>query len=397
MITGRPWLAVFGAIFVCTWGGNQFSPLLLMYEVRSHYSSVVVNALLGIYVLGLIPTLLVGGALSDRHGRRRMMLLGVAATLTGSALLAMGEFGMGWLAAGRLCSGVGVGVAMAVGTSWMTELSRPPYERNAPDGAGARRSAVVFGVGSATGALVAGTFAQWGPLPEVLPFVIHVLVALPFVVIVAGIPETQLTGSMRSSLWRQLRFPGVRHKRFVRVIFIFAPWLFASAAIGYAYLPTQLLATGSFGLVFATVASIIALATSALVQPFARWVHSDNSARGLIVAVAFISGGLALVTLSIALQSITLGIASSFVLGAGIGIGGVSGLLEVQRIAGSHALAGLTGVFYALAYVGFLLPAFIAALTVHVSVLVILWVLVGLAVSTGVMLALSSRKHLPNA
>lgn len=390
--SGRAWLAVFGAIFVCTWGGNQFSPLLLMYEARSHYSSVVVNGLLGIYVLGLIPSLLLSGSLSDRHGRRPVMLVGVAATVTGSVLLAMGDFGLGWLAAGRLCSGIGVGVAMAVGTSWMTELSLPPYELGAADGAGARRSTVVFGAGSAVGAMVAGLFAQWGPLPEVLPFVIHVLVAVPFMVIVTRIPETQLTGGVQSSL---LRISGVGHKRFLRVIFISAPWLFASASIGYGYLPTKLLATGSFGLVFATVASIIALATSALIQPFARWVHSYDSARGLIVAVAFISGGLALVTLSIGLQSITLGIASSFLLGAGIGIGGVSGLLEVQRIAGPHDLAGLTGAFYALAYTGFLLPAGIAALAVHVSVLVILWALVGLAVMTGAALALTSRKHLP--
>lgn len=395
-MTRRPWLAVFGAIFVSVWGGNQFSPLLLMYEVRSHYSSVVVNGLLGIYILGLIPSLLVAGSFSDRHGRRRLMLLGVGATVTGSTLLAMGELGVGWLAAGRLFSGIGVGVAMAVGTSWMTELSRPPYQLNAPDGAGARRSAVVFGAGSAVGAMVAGLFAQWGPLPEVLPFVIHVVVAAPLLVIVTRIPETQTTGGVGLSVWRRLRIRGVFHKRFVRVIFIFAPWLFASAAIGYGYLPTQLLATGSFGLVFATAASIIALTTSSLIQPFARWVHSDNSARGLIVAVAFISGGLALVTLSIELQSIVVGIASSFILGAGIGIGGVSGLLEVQRIAGPRDLAGLTGVFYALAYTGFLLPVLIAALAVHVPVLVILWVLAGLAALTGVALAVTSRKHLPN-
>jgi hypothetical protein len=324
------------------------------------------------------------------------MLLGVGATVIGSTLLAMGELGVGWLAAGRLFSGIGVGVAMAVGTSWMTELSRPPYQLNAPDGAGARRSAVVFGAGSAVGAMIAGLFAQWGPLPEVLPFVIHVVVAAPLLVVVTRTPETQTTGRAGLSLWRRLRIPGVRHKRFVSVIFIFAPWLFASAAIGYGYLPTQLLATGSFGLVFATAASIVALTTSSLIQPFARWVHSDNSARGLIVAVAFISGGLALVTLSIEMQSIALGIASSFILGAGIGIGGVSGLLEVQRIAGPRDLAGLTGVFYALAYTGFLLPVLIAALAVHVPVPVILWVLAGLAALTGVALAVSSRKHLPN-
>ena len=367
-----------------------------MYEKRDHYPSVVANGLLGAYVFGLIPALLLAGSLSDRHGRKRLMLLGLISTVTGSALLAAGTFGVEWLAAGRLFSGVGVGIAMAVGTSWITELSRPPYDLRAIDGSGARRSAVVFGMGSATGALVAGCFAQWGPLPEVLPFVVHILVSIPFLWIVTLSPETGDVGGAAVPLRQQLRIPSVRHKRFVRVIIISAPWIFAAAAIGYGYLPTQLLDLGSFGLLFATVASIIALATSALIQPFARWVHSDNSARGLIVAIAFLTTGLAVVTLSIALQSIVLGVVSSFALGAGIGIGQVSGLLEVQRIAGPADLASLTGVFYALAYTGFLMPALIAGLAVDVSVFAVLWTIVGLAAFTGVMLATASRKHLPH-
>ncbi len=135
---------------------------------------------------------------------------------------------------------------------------------------------------------------------------------------------------------------------------ISAPWLFASAAIGYGYLPTQLAVAGSLGLIFATTASIIALATSALVQPFARKVHCHHCARGLIVATTLLAGGLGLVTLSISVQSIWLGIASSFVVVAEIGVGQVSGLLEVQRIATNDDLAGLTGVFYSLPYAGFL-------------------------------------------
>jgi predicted MFS family arabinose efflux permease len=49
-------------------------------------------------------------------------------------------------------------------------------------------------------------------------------------------------------------------------------------------------------------------------------------------------------------------------LGAAYGIAVVSGLLEVQRIAAPDERAGLTGVYYSLAYVGFLLPAILAAL-----------------------------------
>ena len=49
-----------------------------------------------------------------------------------------------------------------------------------------------------------------------------------------------------------------------------------------------------------------------------------------------------------------LGVAAAAVCGVGIGIGLSSCLLEVQRIATPRDLAGLTGVFYAFAYLGFL-------------------------------------------
>ncbi|WLP88683.1 MFS transporter [Gordonia sp. NB41Y] len=394
----RPWMAVWAGIFACTWGGNQFSPLLLMYEERVHYSSIVVNGLLGIYVLGLIPALLIAGAMSDRRGRKRLMLGGVLATITGSVLLALGPFGLGFLAAGRLFSGIGVGVAMAVGTSWMTELSMRPYDAGARPGTGARRSAVVFGTGSACGALVAGLLAQWGPLPETLPFLVHIALSVPALAAVLTAPETHRApaDTAESVSRRGFRAPGMTHKRFLLVVMIASPWLFGGAAIGYGYLPTRLEdATGAYGLVFATSASVIALATSSLVQPFARWIHSENSARGLIVAVLALTAGIALATVSIDLQSIILAVVSNVAIGAGIGIGQVSGLLEVQRIAGPSELAVLTGAFYSLAYVGFFLPLIIAGLAVHVGLFVVLWSVVALAALTVLGLAFSSTKHLP--
>ena len=158
-----PWAMVWGAVFVCSWGGNQFSPLLLMYEERAHYSSLLVNAFLGVYVLGLAPALLVAGSLSDRHGRKPLMLVGIGAAVVGSGLLALGPLGPGFLAAGRLFSGVTVGIAMAVGNSWVKELSQGRYDPTADTGSGARRASLAFTLGSGIGALVAGLVVRPAP------------------------------------------------------------------------------------------------------------------------------------------------------------------------------------------------------------------------------------------
>ncbi|TCU85983.1 putative MFS family arabinose efflux permease [Curtobacterium sp. PhB191] len=393
-----PWVAVWGAVFVCSWGGNQFSPLLLMYEGREHYSSVVVNVFLGVYVLGLAPALLVAGSLSDRHGRKPLMLAAIVSAVVGSGLLALGPLGPGFLAAGRLFSGITVGIAMAVGNSWVKELSQGRFDPAADAGSGARRASLAFTLGSASGALVAGLIAQWGPIPEVLPFLVHIVVALPFAVVVWRTPETNRSGGVPGPWWRQLRVPSAGQRRFTRVVLVTAPWIFGSAAIGYGYLPTRLTgATGAWGLLFATAATVVALGVSSAVQPLARRVHSLTSARGLTTALACMTAGIAVVVVAIELQSVVVGLVANVVIGVGIGLALVSSLLEVQRIAGSRDLAGLTGVFYAAAYAGFLAPAVIAAIANVVALPVVLWVIVGLGVVSWGAVLVSSRRYLPTA
>jgi MFS family permease len=392
----RPWLLAWGAVFVCSWAGNQFSPLLLMYEAREHYSSVLVNTFLGVYVLGLAPALLIAGSLSDRHGRRPLMLVGVLSALLGSVLLALGPNGPVLLGAGRLFSGIAVGIAMAVGNAWIKELSQGRFDPGAAADAGARRASLAFTLGSAVGALFAGLIAQWGPLPEILPFVLHLAVTAPFLVIVLRAPEGRVPGGVHGPWWRQLAVPSAGHRRFTRVVLLAAPWIFASAAIGYGYLPTQLGgATGRWGLVCATAATVIALGVSSAIQPLAQRVHSLESARGLIVAVAIMLCGIAIVVVAIRLQSVPVALAANAVIGVGMGIGLVSSLMEVQRIAGARDLAGLTGVFYAIAYAGFLVPAVIAAVAKLVDATLVLAAIVALGVVCWVGILISSRRHLP--
>lgn len=393
----RQWVAVWGALFVCSWGGNQFSPLLLMYEQREHFSALLVNAFLGVYVFGLGPALLVAGSLSDRYGRRPVMAVGVLCALVGSALLALGGLGPAFLVAGRLFSGFTVGVATSVGTSWLKELSQSPWDSTADASSGARRASLGFLGGSCGGALVAGLLAQWGPVPEVLPFIVHIAVTAPFLVVVLLAPETNRGGGAGGPWWRQLRVPSASHRRFVRVVLVAGPWIFLAAGIGYGYLPTQLRgAIGSLGLVYATAATVVALGVSSAIQPLAKRIHSLSSARGLLVGIALIGIGLALVALAVAAQSTVLGLVANMFCGAGMGVALVSGLLEVQRIATSRDLAGLTGVFYAVAYVGFLAPTGIAAVVgaTGVPLSAVFLVVIGLAVVSWMLVLASSRRHL---
>lgn len=392
----RGWGGAFAGLFVCSWSGNQFSPLLLMYKQVHHYSAVTVNAFLGVYVLGLAPALLIAGALSDRHGRRPVMMVGMLTALATSLSLALGVLGPGPIYVGRLFAGVTVGTAMAVGTSWLKELSQAPYDTRADRGSGARRASLAFTLGSGLGALVAGSLVQWGPFPEVLPYIVHIVVTLPVVVMVARIEETCTNGGLPGPLPIQWRIPAVAHRRFQRVVLVAAPWIFGLAAISYGYAPVLLQAqTGRWGVAYATLLTVVALGVAAVVQPAAKRLDSRDSARGLTVAVAVLTLALGVVALAVSAQSLVLGVVAAVVSGAGIGIALSSGLLEVQRIAGPQDLAGLTGVFYAAAYAGFLLPTLMAAITPPFSTIQLLLALMALGVLSTLVVLWNYRKHLP--
>src|SRR6202044_2081882 len=83
----KPWLLVAAATAMLAWGGNHFTPLLLLYRQVDGYSSVEGDLFLAFYILGLVPGFLVGGPLADRYGRKRVMTVGIATGAVGSIVL----------------------------------------------------------------------------------------------------------------------------------------------------------------------------------------------------------------------------------------------------------------------------------------------------------------------
>ena len=123
------WLRVAPTGFVLAWGGNHFTPLLHVYETLGGYAPWQANLLLGMYVLGIVPGMLLAAALSDRYGRKPLTIAGLLAAMIASSLLAAGMGSFVVLCIGRVLAGIGVGVGMSVGSSWIKELSDPVHDR----------------------------------------------------------------------------------------------------------------------------------------------------------------------------------------------------------------------------------------------------------------------------
>ncbi|MGO1677365.1 MFS transporter [Brevibacterium aurantiacum] len=360
----RAWLRVVPAMFLLAWGGNHFTPLVHMYEEDGGYAVWQANLLLGMYVGGLIPGLLVASALSDRRGRKPILVAGMIAAIVGSVLLGLG-FDLFWLlCVGRVLAGVGVGVAMSVGTSWIKELSFPPFDHKAGITAGARRPALTLTVGFAMGAAVTGCLAQWGPLPEMIPYAVHAVLSIAALIIVCTAPET-LTREHRSvqHWWRGLRIPLVGHRTFIRLIIPAAPWVFAAAGVAYAVMPALVQnALGEWTTMYATVLTVVTLGAGALVQNLVPRINKWTGGRALVVGLTFMTIGMGLAVVAALVADPIVAFVVAIVLGIAYGICVVAGLVIVQAIAEPKDLAGITGVYYSLAYSGFLLPTVLAAL-----------------------------------
>jgi MFS family permease len=375
-----PWVAA-AAMFCCGWGGNQFTPLLAMYRSRDGFSEVVVDALLAAYVLGLAPALLVGGGLSDRHGRRRLMTIAVVSAGLGS--LAISVDNLAGLAIGRLLSGVGIGLAMAVGTTWLLELGT---QAGLDPSRSARRASLSLTAGLGAGAGVAGVLAQYGPLPASLPYWVHAALSVPVLwLVLAHGTETASTPPVASPGARGLWPRAMSEPRFRHLILPMAPWIFGAAGIAYATVPEAIHAQVShWALLYATILTVTAMAAGFLIQPLAQRLDHPQIPRSIGLAMGVMTAGMALAATTVALEQPWMGILTAVVLGSALGLAMVSGLSEIQRLADPSDLARSTGVFYALSYIGFLAPMLIA---MSGETTAALWLLTALAGACGLLIA----------
>jgi MFS family permease len=123
---------------------------------------------------------------------------------------------------------------------------------------------------------------------------------------------------------------------------------------------------GPYVVGFATLAAVVTLTFGAAVQPLVSQIARYTGGRQAVVGLAVAAAGIAILAVDAQLRSPALAVIAAALLGLGYGICIVAGLVEVQAMADPHSLAGLTGIYYSLTYLGFALPVILAELA-HVA------------------------------
>ncbi|MFC7304278.1 MFS transporter [Streptomyces monticola] len=367
---GRAWPAIAVGVAAVGWGANQFAPLMLMYRAELDVASTGVQATYALYALGLIPGLLLGGPLSDRYGRRRVLVPALLVSALASGLLMLAGSSVSWLFVGRPVAGAASGAAFSAGTAWIKELTVIHGGQHAH--VGAQRATVAMTAGFAVGPLAAGVVAHFAPHPVVSSYLPHVVLTLAAVPFVLRTPETH-RGGRDLVLWSRLGLSKAGARRFRRVVAPLAPWVFTASSIALAYLPglvrDQL---GDAALLFGAFATTLTMCAGILVQPLARRVTRPDRPYLIATALGIVVVGLVLGAVAAASDQWWLIFLACLVLGAGYGCCLVCGLIEVGHLAGEENLGRLTAVFQALAYLGFAAPYLLAVFEPVLSVPVLL-------------------------
>jgi MFS family permease len=182
-VTSGSWKALIG-LLVLTMGTSTITPLLPLYKEHFGISTGTATLLFVTYTVTVCPTMLIAGNLSDRLGRKRLLLPALIAMTLASIVFAFAE-SVPLLFVGRVLQGLAIGGFLGVGTAFVVDHARSRDKALAAAFAG-----VFFRVGFGLGPGLAGLAAQYGSNPRHFPFQVHVVLMLIGIAAVATAGET---------------------------------------------------------------------------------------------------------------------------------------------------------------------------------------------------------------
>jgi DHA1 family tetracycline resistance protein-like MFS transporter len=230
-------LTIFVIVFIDLLGFSLILPLLPYYAETFGASPTVVGLLVASYAAAQLVGAPLLGRLSDRYGRRPILLASIFGTFIGFLMLGFAR-SLALLFASRVLDGI-TGGNLTVAQAYITDVTAPKDRAKSLGLIGA-----AFGLGFIIGPVIGGTLSQWGYAVPALA-----AAALSFLNLIAVyflLPES-LTAEMRAALaalpkpaitvralWEALNRPRVGPLLHSRLFFGLASGIFQSIFSLYA-------------------------------------------------------------------------------------------------------------------------------------------------------------------
>lgn len=178
----RESLIVGAMIGVAFMGSGLVTPLYEIYQKAFHFSEITLTLVYAAYVVGNLGALLSLGRFSDQVGRRPVAVVSVLIGMVSVLFFLFAESTI-WLVAGRVLSGVAVGLASGTGTAWLSDLNDDKLRATVI-------ATAANGFGFALGPILAAALAQYTEAPLRYPFFAYIPFLVAIGVLVWRAPET---------------------------------------------------------------------------------------------------------------------------------------------------------------------------------------------------------------
>lgn len=336
--------AVAYAFAVTTLGTTMPTPLYGIYQERFGFSELTITLIYATYATGVIAGLLLFGRLSDEIGRRRTLLPALALSAASAAVFLLAQ-GLAPLFAGRVLSGLSVGVLTGSATAALIDFAGSGQESRAT-----LASTFANLGGLALGPLLAGALAEWAAEPLRLPFWVDLALLAPAALLIWAIPEpVEPTGPPK------LRPQPLRVPPPMRAIFAKAA---LAAFVGFAVLGSFTGVSSAFlatilGVHSHFVVGLVVFASSTAGQLL---LGRADPRTGMVRGCAGLILGLALVFAALATSSLPLLVIGGVVAGAGQGLSFRAGLYTVNAAAPADRRAEVASSFFVVAFVALSIP-----------------------------------------
>jgi MFS family permease len=182
-VTSGSWKAIIG-LLVLTMGTSTLTPLLPLYQQDFGLSTGTATLLFVTYTITVCPTMLIAGNLSDRLGRKRILLPAMAVMTLASLVFALAE-SVPLLFAGRVLQGLAIGGFLGVGSAFVID-----HARRGSKALAAALAGVFFRLGFGLGPGLAGITAEYAQDPRHLIFEIHIALMIIGMIAIATASET---------------------------------------------------------------------------------------------------------------------------------------------------------------------------------------------------------------
>ena len=327
-------------------------PMMVVYQERWDLPAARVTLAFAVFAVGFLAAVLTLGSLSDRMGRRPVLIGALLVQLASNVMFLLAP-DIGWVIAARVVQGFATGAATTAFTAALVELA-PPNRK----ALGATIGSVSLTGGLGAGSLLAGLVIQVTTHANAVIFVALSVITVAGIAVIALSPETvtRVPGVLRALVPR-VSVPQRARGEFAAALPVLAAiWMIAGLSGGLAPSLVRSVFFVNSGLLNG-LSGFVAPAASALVG---ATIGRLNPRRGMTIGIHASVIGTVCIVVGVSAGSLATMIIGQAIAGAGFGAAFAAALRLIVPFAKEHERAGLAAAIFVVSYTAFGVPIVLA-------------------------------------